>query len=367
MHRLQCLWTTVIIGAAIVLTAMAERLPAAAIALANVGDAGNAADTRDAAHGGTAGCGAVAYPYQLGKYEVTNEQYCEFLNAQAKSSVHDLFNPAASSDPRAGIVRSGDEGSYQYAVKPDQGQQPVVFVTWTNAIRFVNWLQNGAESGSTETGTYTINSDGTITVPTASERANWSVAHYVLPTQDEWYKAAYYKGGSLNAGYNTYAFADGNAIVSDQPPGDLYPKHSGNVYKNDGIANSFNDGYAITGSTIEGNIDYLTNVGAYSSAESAYHTFDQSGNAFEWNESVFQNNPGKRVIRGGSWEKSQGDYAAASTPWGISPGLVGPDLGFRVGLVSPIPEPATALLLLSGLGAGAIPPVVLRRWRQSRR
>ena len=40
-----------------------------------VGNAGNAADTT--------GYGAVAYDYALGKYEVTLNQYSEFLNAVA--------------------------------------------------------------------------------------------------------------------------------------------------------------------------------------------------------------------------------------------------------------------------------------------
>jgi len=40
-----------------------------------VGNAGNAADTT--------GHGAVAYDYDIGKYEVTAGQYAEFLNAVA--------------------------------------------------------------------------------------------------------------------------------------------------------------------------------------------------------------------------------------------------------------------------------------------
>ncbi len=44
-----------------------------------VGDPGNVDDT----HGG--GYGGVAETYNIGKYEVTNSQYAEFLNAAAAS------------------------------------------------------------------------------------------------------------------------------------------------------------------------------------------------------------------------------------------------------------------------------------------
>ena len=45
-----------------------------------VGNPGNAGE-RPYGHG-TTGYGAVAYGYQMGKYEVTNAQYCQFLNAK---------------------------------------------------------------------------------------------------------------------------------------------------------------------------------------------------------------------------------------------------------------------------------------------
>jgi hypothetical protein len=83
--------------------------------------------------------------------------------------------------------------------------KPVNFISWFNAARFANWLHNNMPSGSqnsltTESGAYYLNgttSDATIT--------RISGARYALPTEDEWYKAAYYKGGSSNAGYWNYA------------------------------------------------------------------------------------------------------------------------------------------------------------------
>ncbi|MEY3895678.1 MAG: hypothetical protein RLZZ214_1197, partial [Verrucomicrobiota bacterium] len=58
----------------------ALALPATATVVIDyvpVGNAGNAADTT--------GYGAVSYAYQMGKYEVTNAQYAEFLNAKGQS------------------------------------------------------------------------------------------------------------------------------------------------------------------------------------------------------------------------------------------------------------------------------------------
>ena len=110
-----------------------------------VGDPGNAADTT--------GYGAVAYQFSIGKYDVTNAQYGQFLNAKAASGdPRGLWNDSMSSDPDGGINRSGS-GPYKYAVKTGQGNQPVVVVIWYDAIRFVNWLTNGQGNGDTESGT----------------------------------------------------------------------------------------------------------------------------------------------------------------------------------------------------------------------
>ncbi|MBL6832425.1 MAG: SUMF1/EgtB/PvdO family nonheme iron enzyme, partial [Pirellulales bacterium] len=75
------------------------------------------------------------------------------------------------------------------------------FVSWFDAARVANWLQNGQGSGSTETGAYTLVGGQTSgTAPAANPGAS-----YLLPTEDQWYKAAYYKGGSAMARYWDYA------------------------------------------------------------------------------------------------------------------------------------------------------------------
>lgn len=53
-----------------------------------VSDAGNACDPQNN------GCfGAVAENYRISKFETTNEQYAEFLNAIAATDTNALYNP----------------------------------------------------------------------------------------------------------------------------------------------------------------------------------------------------------------------------------------------------------------------------------
>ncbi len=64
-----------------------------------VGDAGNAADTT--------GYGSVDYTYNIGKYNVTAAQYCDFLNAVAATDTYGLYNASMSSYSGCGITRTG--------------------------------------------------------------------------------------------------------------------------------------------------------------------------------------------------------------------------------------------------------------------
>jgi hypothetical protein len=61
--------------------------------------------------GGASEYGAVSYSYQISKYEVTNTQYAEFLNAVAVGFNYGLYNPQMSSSPYGGIVQDGSEGA----------------------------------------------------------------------------------------------------------------------------------------------------------------------------------------------------------------------------------------------------------------
>ena len=84
----------------------------------------------------------------MGKYDVTNAQYAEFLTAKAASSdPYHLWNSSMSTDPKAAsTVRAPD--LTRIPSKPGQANQPVVDVTWYNTIRFANWLTNGRQAAT---------------------------------------------------------------------------------------------------------------------------------------------------------------------------------------------------------------------------
>ena len=115
-----------------------------------VGNPGNAADPPT----GTAlRLRLGAYTYQMGKYDVTVGQYCQFLNAVASDRhlrpVQQLTWPRTM--PTIGITQSGSPGSYSYSVTGSYSQGvncPIFDVTWGDAARFCNWLQNGQPTGT---------------------------------------------------------------------------------------------------------------------------------------------------------------------------------------------------------------------------
>src|SRR5260221_1158873 len=105
------------------------------------GTVGNPGNANDSATGSV--YGAVNYVYDIGTYDVTLNQYTVFLNAVANSDLFNLYDTDIATDPNvSGIARNGSGGSYSYAVI-GSGNRPVTYVSWFNARRFANWMQNG--------------------------------------------------------------------------------------------------------------------------------------------------------------------------------------------------------------------------------
>jgi formylglycine-generating enzyme len=300
-----------------------------------VGDPGNTADNTS--------YGAVADSFRIMKFEFQNSQYAAFLNAVDPTGTNPnaVYNANMGSDARGGIsFTSGAASGSKYAIRTNMGDKPVNYVSWFAAARVANWLQNGQGSGSTETGAYTLNG-----ATTGNAVAVNLGALYFLPTEDQWYKAAYYKGGSTNAGYWDYATQTDTAptAVTAGSTGIGSAGDTGNFanYENEADWNSLN-----------GNV---TTVGT-SGRPSTYGGFDLNGNVWEWNDGG--GTAGNRVLRGGSFVSHdavllKSTFRSADR----APGDEDADIGFRLASTdaTPIPEPGTwaAMAIFAGGAAYA--------------
>ncbi|MEI6071181.1 MAG: SUMF1/EgtB/PvdO family nonheme iron enzyme [Verrucomicrobiae bacterium] len=296
--------------------------------LVNVGNAGNAADSTT--------YGAVSYDYAIGKYEVTIGQYTAFLNAADPNGTNPngIYNSNMGTNLNvAGISYTpGAATGSKYAVL-GSANRPITYVSWFDAARFSNWMANGQGSGSTETGAYTLN--GATSGVGFTKNAG---ATFWLPSEDEWYKAAYNSPEGLGGTYTLYPTqsntAPGNVIGSGANQSNLI---RGEVYSvtRSGIYNA--------------NQNYLTDGGAFSGSASFYGTFDQGGNVWEWNDAVISSSD--RGLRGGAWNNGVGGavYILESTfRYSYAPTNEGVDIGFRI---ASIPEPSTVcLIVLTGAG-----------------
>ena len=197
--------------------AMAEPL---SFEMVSVGNASNAVDP-------ATGFGSVAYNFEIAKYDVTISDYVAFLNAVAKADPNRLYNPKMASDLMiAGIRREGIYGRFVYsAIAPSGGVQdpsataggrPITYVSWFDAARFANWMSNGQPTGrqsarTTENGAYDLTKPAAsrgIAVPKNAINPNTHQKPiFYIPSENEWYKAAYYNP-DLNegaGGYTLYA------------------------------------------------------------------------------------------------------------------------------------------------------------------
>ncbi len=173
-------------------------------------------------------------------------------------------------------------------------------------------------------------------------------ASWFIPTENEWYKAAYHQNDGVTGNYFDYPTSTDAVPYSDQPPGSNAPtpSNTANFYVDDGIANGYDDGYAITGSTsFSSSQNYLTDAGAYAFATSPYGTFDQGGNVWEWNEALISGS--NRGFRGGSFGNGSGVMQSSVRNF-ADPTNELYLIGFRVATV---PEPSTAVLAILGLAA----------------
>jgi formylglycine-generating enzyme required for sulfatase activity len=335
----------ILCGSCSCFTLVSDAAETVTIPTVSIGDPGNPSDTEIMTSDQTTGYGSVAYSYRIGATEITNSQYVEFLNAVASTDPYGLYNPRMGTDTWGGIIRSGSAGNYTYAVKSDAiGRGPsgtdysyankaVGWTTWFDAIRFTNWLHNGQGSGDTEDGVYTL-LGGTPTPSNSDSITRNAGARWFLPTEDEWYKAAFYDG--TNGVYYNYPTGDDAAPDNKLPAADT--------------GNSANYGNPTRNGSYP-----LLDAGAYTLSATHYGTFDQGGSLWEWNESA--------IISQGSYGRGQRGCAWFCISNGLAawhrfrrdPAYDNDGLGFRVAApadLATLPDPANNLVIsFDGIGA----------------
>ena len=269
-------------------------------------DIGNAGNTDD----GT-GYGAVDYSYRMGVNEVSQGMITAYNNATNAGPDITFFDLSSNGGNGVNKAASG--------------------VSWNEAARFVNWLNTDA--GFSEAYKFTTGgANDNIALWTsgdtgydASNPFRNSNAHYFLPSEDEWYKAAYYDS-------NTGTYSD-FATGSDTAPTT--------------VASGTTEGTAVYGQPYATGPADITNAGGLSS----YGTMAQNGNVGEWGESGFAapNDAAdeNRVFRGGSWSNNSWFLQSSSrlSDTTISEGNA---VGFRVASVEAVPEPSSVSLILIG-------------------
>ena len=268
-----------------------------------IGNPGNPANTTGP------GVGSVGYTYELGKYEVSQDMITKFNASQSLQITQD----------------SRFENS------------PATSISWNEAARFVNWLNTS--TGNHEAYKFTNNGvNDDIDLWTALDTLDYDAANpyrsrrakYVLPSYNEWYKAAFYD--PINSQYFRYATG------SDTAPS---PRAGGTS--------------AGTAVYDQSYLQWPADVDQ-AGGLSPYGVMGLAGNVFEWDESSddLANSSGAsfRGLYGGSWMSTV--YALSTRDSDFPSNGATTSVGFRVASLSSdaaVPEPSMMVIgTLLGIG-----------------
>ncbi len=334
--------------------------------------------------------GGVRGRFGIGRLEITVRQWVKFLNTAdpAGRDPHHLYDPTESSSawPKYGQIdfSSGAGRHRHYTVAyPEWADKPYGFASFPRAARFVNSLFNGrliskrASGGGgfryltyrvrlsnrTERGMYDL---------ARHKRSGATRAHkagFVVPSQNEWMKAAYFdpSGGGTYSYWkyptNPGVFGDGTATA---PSPAILDSSTGDVTNSatQPLANYHASGLpaptwcpaAVEPSNCSSvnpfGIDPTTYADLYQGSVSSvgqakttspWGTLDQGGNAVEWTDTITPPPSGRPDGR--VWRRLHGGIANAPgyqlwlSAIGLQPqsnpfyDLTYPWLGFRIGVV----------------------------------
>lgn len=199
----------------------------------------------------TNGVGSLEYEFYMSEYPITNELYCEFLNDMSVNyNNHYIYKYETLLNKDQGIKYLNKNKQIIYQLKPHFHNKPAIYLTYNDALIFINWLNNNF---------------------TSIDHNYNTGSQYWIPTYDEWYKAAYFDGNKY------YDFPYCNNIT----------EISLDIHKY-----SFSCNYLL---------DKVSNIGLFKLNRSCYGVADLAGNIYEY---VKYNDSIKCIICGGSWNRN---------------------------------------------------------------
>lgn len=235
--------------------------------LVEVINPGNPADTT--------GFGAVDYTYSISATAITIEEWKRFYEDTGSGKIG---------------VFDTKYNRWNDGIRTVGPNAPAVYLTIHHAAQYCNWLT----TGSATEGAYMIDSYGRVIAIDRSYRNSRGLL-YVLPSEDEWYKAAFFKPDG--SGYSLYATGS-----------DAVPPQGGA------------DGWNYGNFTVDPNRAWAVDYGGLEQNG----TRNMMGNIYEWMEDT------NGMARGGSYQNAVTTMSKPSRYSTISPTTTYSVVGFRI-------------------------------------
>lgn len=286
--------------------------------------------------------GAVPYSYDIGQYEISAKQYVTFLNAVDPDGSNDqlpwtgitLYNNRFSpiENPYQGQIiqlEHAKNGEHYALADENWADKPMMWANMFQYLYFINSLSNGqivaetSKKASSPDGfnvqlstKYVRFSDDILSGAYNLNDYNYPYAQrqntsgFVLPSENEWVKAAYYAGSTTDNGTPYYYYptrsnqapepltssywasnnsADRSSVNVNSKGEVITNKLSEKVIKTKGYANYNSQVFWAPGYTsIESSSNdkaNVTDVGGAASP-SPWLTYDQGGNLVEYTDTV---------------------------------------------------------------------------------
>lgn len=210
--------------------------------------------------------------YYIDKYEVTNEQYCRFLN-----SLQDQANIEKFIDLNSSFCQiKYDTATKAYISLLCAVHAPVIEISWYGAVEYAKWVNKS------------------------------------LPTEAEWEKAA--RGGKMIPIEQFSSIP--LTLVENPTPMRAYP------WGNEALNVPFIHANAMQKKGSLQNVKEYEGLG-----DSPYGCVNMAGNVWEWCQDLYPNST-TRICRGGSWGSDEISLRC-SYRYAVLPDKKNNDLGFR--------------------------------------